>query len=197
MKRQKMTQLAAAVVVVAAGVAIAGAVTAHAGPQVAGRPDPAAQAVAAPHTLAHGAAARVPTCPTATICAFNGPNATGAEFTFPTSANHSQWISFNQVSQASGSTFHPNSIINNSGSDVWVFDWGAGLVGGPYCALGTNLRPYTFSGWQPVNGGTAPPPPSPTPAYTPATYQPGWFFVNLNVNTCAAVPTPTPTAVAP
>jgi hypothetical protein len=193
MKRQKMTQLAAALVVVAAGVAVAGTVAAQAGPAAEGRPDPAPQAVAAPHAVAHLAGNDLPACATATICAFSGPNATGTEFSFPTSANHSQWINFSNVSQPSGTPFHPDSIINNSGSDIWVYDASGGLVAGPYCALGTSLQAYTFSDWQPVNGGTAPPPPSPSPGYTPAPYQPGWFFINFNVNTCAGpVSTPLP-----
>ena len=74
---------------------------------------------------------------------------------------------------------------------MWVYDAGGGKVAGPYCALGTSLRAYTFSDYLPVNGGTAPPPPSPAPGYTDQSYQPGWFFIQYSVNTCA-VPVPKP-----
>jgi hypothetical protein len=185
MERQKMTRWAAALAAVAAGVAIAGTMAAQAGsPGAKGRPDPVPQE----------AAAALPSCPSATICAFSGPNATGNEFTFPTGANHSKWIDFSKVSQPNGAPFHPNSIINNSNSDIWVYDVQGGKVSGPYCALGTTLRAYTFSDWLPVNGGTTPPPPSPSPGYTAQAYQPGWFFINYNVNTCVGpVATPLPT----
>jgi hypothetical protein len=183
MKRQTMTGLAAAFVAVAAGVAVAGTVAAQAGHGATGRPHPAPQV----------AAAALPSCPSATICAFSGPDATGSEFTFPTGANHSAWIAFTKVSQASGTPTDPNSIINNSGSDIWVYDAIGGKVAGPYCALGTSQRAYNFSDWLPVNGGTTPPPPSPSPGYTPQTYTPGWFFINYNVNTCVGPPaTPFP-----
>ena len=182
MKRQKMTRLAAALVAAAAGVAFAGTVAAHALTAAGGRPG-----------VAPAGAAALPSCPSATICAFSGSNATGNEFSFPTSANHSQWINFSSVSQPNGTPFHPNSIINNSNSDIWVYDAQGGLVAGPYCALGTSLRAYTFSDWLPVNGGTAPPPSPPAPGYTSQTYQPGWFFIQYNVNTCVGpIPMPLP-----
>jgi hypothetical protein len=87
--------------------------------------------------------------------------------------------------------FDPNSIINNSGSDIWIYDAEGGLVAGPYCALATTLRAYTFSDWLPVIASSATP--TPSPEYTPKAYTPGWFFINYNVNTCvgpAATPFP-------
>ena len=189
MERQKMTRLAVALFAVAAGAAIVATVAAQAGPGPArpgamSKPDPAPQA----------AAAALPSCPGATICAFSGPDATGHEFSFPTLANHSSWKEFEHVSQPSGTPFDPQSIINNSGSDIWAYDVIGGKVAGPYCALGTDQRAYNFSDYLPVNGGTTPPPPSPSPGYTPQTYIPGWFFINYNVNTCAGpVATPLPT----
>jgi hypothetical protein len=180
MKRQKATRWVAALIAVAACLAVAGAVAALAGTGAARQPHPQP-----------GLAASLPSCPKATICAFSGPNATGNEFRFPTSANHSKWIDFKKVSRPSGSPFDPDSVIDNSGSDIFVYDANGGKVAGPYCALGTRLRAYTFSDYLPVNGGTAPPPPSPSPGYKSQAYHPGWFFIQYNVNTCAD-PEPSP-----
>ena len=175
MRRQGMTWSAAVLIIAAASVAIAGTGTAvaHAKAGAERRPDLAA-------------AAALPSCPSATICAFTGPAATGTQRNFSTSANHSQWIDFN-----SAAGFHPGSIINNSGSDIWVYDQqnadSGSTIAGPYCAFGTSLRFYTFTDWVQVNGGTT------SQGYTAQTYQPGWFFIQYNVNTCATQP-PAPPA---
>lgn len=170
MKRHKMTRLAVALVAVAAGAAIAGTVAAQAGTATGDRPGLAS-------------AAALPSCPSATICIFSGSGATGTQVNFPTSGYHSAWLNFDSVPNG----FHPNSLINNSGSDIWVYDAQGGDVAGPYCALGTSLRAYTFTDWLPVNSGT------PSEGYVTQTYQPGWFFINYNVNTCVGpVPTPLP-----
>jgi hypothetical protein len=184
MKRQNATRMAAALVAMAACVAIAGA--------VAGLARTTAGTTAGPKSHPEpGSAAALPSCPKATICAFSGPNATGKRFSFPTSANHSRWIDFSKVIRHKGSPFHPDSIIDNSGSDIFLYDAQGGKVAGPYCALGTRLRSYTFSDFVPVNGGTAAPPSPPAPGYKARTYQPGWFFIQYNVNTCVG-PEPTP-----
>ena len=172
MRRQKITWSAAAVVTAAAAVAIGGAMVAQARTGSAGR--------------SHSAltAADLPSCPSATICAFTGPDATGTQANFPTSANHSQWIDFDSVVG-----FHPDSIINNSGSDIWVYDEqnadAGNPIAGPYCAFGTSLRDYTFTDWVQNNLGTS------SQSYSAESYQPGWFFIQYNVNTCAT-PTSSP-----
>lgn len=126
-------------------------------------------------------AATLPSCPSGMICAFD---ADGTQVNFPTDGNSSKWIDFDSVVG-----FHPTSIINNSGSDIWLYDAAAeangGTTGGPYPAFGTSLRQYTFTTWVPVHGGTS------SQGYTAQTYQPGWFFINFGVNTCLG-PAPTP-----
>jgi hypothetical protein len=123
-----------------------------------------------------------------TICAFSGPNGSGRKFQFPTSGNHSHWINFDKVNGRRGSNpFHPDSIINNSHSDIWVFDAAAAAkhrtVAGPYCAFGSDsTHTYNFSDWVPINGGTK------SQGYATRAYQPGWFFIQYNVNTCATKP---------
>jgi hypothetical protein len=128
-------------------------------------------------------AAALPSCPSGMVCAFNSD---GTQVNFPTSGNHSQWLSFNSVVG-----FNPVSIINNSGSDIWLYDFqaasSASRTGGPFPAFGTSLRQYQFNTWVPVSGGTS------TQGYTETTYRPGWFFVQFGVNTCVGpVPTPLP-----
>jgi hypothetical protein len=129
-------------------------------------------------------AASLPACPSATICAFTGPDATGTQKNFPTSGYHSSWINFNTPVG-----FHPDSIINNSGSDIWVWDQqnerNGSSIAGPYCAFGTSQRDYTFTDWVQTNGG------KPNQGYASQSYQPGWFFIQYNVNTCAT-PTSSP-----
>jgi hypothetical protein len=188
MRRQEKTRWAAVLAGAAVVAAVAGTVAAQARTGAKGRPDPVVQAVAT-----------LPQCPkdgttTPSICIFSGPNATGTQLDFPTSGYHSQWINFDSVNNGNG--FHPNSLIDNSGSDIWVYDAGGGKVAGPYCILGTSQRVYnTGTDWVPVNGGTAPPPPTPSPDYTPQAYQPGWFFIQYNVNACTTPPpTPLPSA---
>jgi hypothetical protein len=170
MRRQKMTWSAAAIVTAAAAVAVGGTVVAQAGTGAAHR-----------HLTAQ------PTCPSATICAFTGPNETGTQANFPTSANHSQWIDFDSVVG-----FHPDSIINNSGSDIWVYDEqnadSGSSIAGPYCAFGTSLGSgYTFTDWLQTNGGKS------NQGYSSQSYQPGFFFIQYNVNTCGTQP-PAPPA---
>ncbi len=178
MTRQMMTRSVVAAVAVVAGAAMAAIAGAQAGARTAGTPVPAPAV----------AAASLPPCPSRTVCIFKDANAGGAQVNFATSDYHSAWIRFRSVPNG----FSPDSIIDNSGSDVWVYDASGGLVAGPYCLLGTSLISYnTNSDWLPINGGTAPPPPTPSPEYTPEPYQPGWFFIQYNVNTCATPP-PTP-----
>lgn len=127
----------------------------------------AAGAAVWPHqTGVTAARAAGPRCPNATICVFSGAAATGTEREFRTSAYHSAWINFDR---AAG--FHPRSIIDNSGSDIWVYDARTATVaaGGPHCELGRGSHPGTFAG-----------------------YQPGWFFIQYNVDTCGIRP-PVPT----
>lgn len=117
-------------------------------------------------TPAPGRTATV-SCPAKTICAFSGASATGTEKKFATSAHHSSWDSFK-----SAAGFNPKSVIDNSGSDIWVYDQAAARAhhpkAGPYCAFGTSLRNYTFTG-----------------------YTPSFFFIQFNKNTCAtAAPAP-------
>jgi hypothetical protein len=149
MRRQKIAWSAAGIISATALVAVTGTVVAQARTGEAGR--------------SHSAltAADLPSCPSATICAFTGPDATGTQANFPTSANHSQWIDFDSVVG-----FHPDSIINNSGSDIWVYDEqnadSGNPIAGPYCAFGTSLRDYTFTDYN-VNTCATPtssPPPS-------------------------------------
>jgi hypothetical protein len=172
MRRQKIAWSAAGIISATALVAVTGTVVAQARTGSAGR--------------SHSAltAADLPSCPSATICAFTGPDATGTQANFPTSANHSQWIDFDSVVG-----FHPDSIINNSGSDIWVYDEqnadSGNPIAGPYCAFGTSLRDYTFTDWVQNNLGTS------SQSYSAESYQPGWFFIQYNVNTCAT-PTSSP-----
>jgi hypothetical protein len=171
MRRQRTAWPAAGIISAAALVAVAGTVVAQARAEAAGRSHPAR-------------AAALPSCPSATICAFTGPDATGTQANFPTSANHSQWINFDA---AAG--FHPDSIIDNSGSDIWVYDQqnaeAGNPIAGPYCAFGTSQRDYTFTDWVETNGGTS------SQGYSAESYQPGWFFIQFGVNTCAT-PTSSP-----
>lgn len=173
MKRQGMT-LSAAVVIAAAVAAIAGTVVAQARTGTESRPGQVSTTAA------------LPVCPTATICAFSGANATGTEEDFATSAHHSAWISFKSVIG-----FNPASIIDNSGSDIWVYDQANAAAGssiaGPYCAFGTSLREYTFTDWTQVNGGTS------SQGYAAMSYKPDSFFIQYGVNTCATE-TPAPPA---
>jgi hypothetical protein len=131
-------------------------------------------------------AAAMPSSPSGTISAFTGLDATGTQVIFPTSGYHSEWIDFGSVVG-----FHPSSIINNSGSDIWIYDQenaaAGSTIAGPYCAFGTSLAYYNFISWMPVNSGTA------DQGYTSQTYQPGWFFIQYNVNTGATQP-PAPPA---
>jgi hypothetical protein len=154
MRRRRVTLLAAGLVTLAA-VATATATAGNIAVQSAKNSDSHA---------ARASLMALPSCPTATICAFTGANGTGTQENFPTSSYHSAWINF---TTAAG--FHPESIIDNSGSDIWMYDQQAAQSGdttaGPYCAFGTSLRSYTFTG-----------------------YQPGWFFIQYNVNTCATQP---------
>ena len=163
---------------VAAGV-LAGAAAPAQAASTAGRTAKGAESGRATAT-----AASLPSCPSGMVCAFS---ADGTQVNFPTSGNSSNWIDFDSVVG-----FHPTSIINNSGSDIWLYDAAAGssggTTGGPYPAFGTSLRQYTFTTWVPVNGGTS------SQGYTAQTYQPGWFFINFGVNTCVGpAPTPLPT----
>jgi hypothetical protein len=171
MKRQQITRPAALLSVVAV-VAAAGGVAAQAGTGAERRLNQVS------------AATGLPTCPSATICTFSGPDATGTRADFPASEFHSAWTNFDK---AAG--FHPASIINNSQSDIWVYD--EDLEAGPYCAFGSGLKSYTFSDWTPVNGGT------PSQGYTTQGYQPGWFFIQYNVNTCDTQPPPLPSQQLP
>ena len=171
MRRQKIAW-SAGVISAAALVAVAGTVAAQAGTGAAGR--------------SHSAltAATLPSCPSATICVFSGQDATGTQQNFPTSANHSRWIAFSTVVG-----FPPESIINNSGSDIWVYDEAnadaGNSIAGPYCAFGTSQRDYTFTDWVQTNGGTS------SQGYSAQSYQPDNFFIQYNVNTCAT-PTSSP-----
>jgi hypothetical protein len=172
MRRQKIAWSAAGLISATALVAVTGTVVAQARTGSAGK--------------SHSAltAADLPSCPSATICAFIGPDATGTQASFPTSANHSQWIDFDSVVG-----FHPDSIINNSESDIWVYDEenadSGNPIAGPYCAFGTSQRDYTFTDWVQNNLGTS------SQSYSAESYQPGWFFIQYNVNTCAT-PTSSP-----
>jgi Peptidase inhibitor family I36 len=178
MRRQ--TQKWSAVLAAAAAVVAVAAVAETLGAQAK---------VAAP---GHHAAPREPNAPSCTaartICAFSGPNGTGREFEFATSDNHSHWTDFKKVTHPSGAApFHPDSIINNSGSDIWVYDSAAAAkhstVAGPYCAFGSDsTHIYNFSDWVPVDGGTK------HQGYVTRAYQPGWFFIQYNVNACATRP---------
>lgn len=94
-------------------------------------------------------------CPSRTVCAFPGHNWTGTPGDIPTADYHSRWIDFDSVVG-----FHPNSLIDNSGSDIWVIDRQSGVFA---CILGGDEA--DFEGWQP-----------------------GWFFIQYNVNTCATQP---------
>jgi hypothetical protein len=132
----------------------------------------------------------VPVCPSGSVCLFSGANGTGSYVSFTTASYHSQWYDFDSVPGG----FHPNSIINNSGSDIWVYDLENAQAGGttatlagPFPAFGAGQTVYNFSTWLPVNPGAS------DQGYTPAAYQPGWFFVNYNVNTCATPPSTLPT----
>lgn len=130
------------------------------------------------------APAALPSCPSGMVCAFD---AAGNQVNFPTAGNHSQWLQFKNVVG-----FNPTSIINNSGSDIWIYDVEAAgtaqRTGGPFPAFGTSLRPYPFTTWEPINGGTT------SQSYTEVSYQPGWFFIQFGVNTCVGpAPTPLPT----
>ncbi len=125
-------------------------------------------------------AATIPSTPSATISAFLGPDATGTQVIFPTSGYHSQWLTFQSVVG-----FNPSSIVNNSGSDIWVYcseSPDSPPITGPFCAFGTSLACYTFTSWLPVDGGT------PDQGYVSAPYVPDMFFIQYNVNTGATQP---------
>lgn len=193
MERQRLTWLAAGLAATAALGAIAATLAAQAGP-VSPRAVPAKAALAKAAragTVAergsHAArAAALPSCPTATVCVFSGADATGTEEQFPTSQHHSAWMQFSSVVD-----FTPKSIIDNSGSDIWVFDSTdslaadhiAGPNAGPYCAFGTSQRDYTFSDWVPTGLHTA------NQGYQAVPYQPDEFFIQYNVNDCQTQPT--------
>lgn len=174
--RKRLAVLMASVAATATIAAAAGTVMAQAKTGVRGR-----------GALSQARAA--PSCNTPrTICAFSGPNGSGRKFQFAISDNHSRWTNFKKVSNPNGSMpFRPHSIINNSKSDIWVYDAAAAAkhstVGGPYCAFGSDsTHIYNFSDWVPINGGTK------SQDYTTRTYQPGWFYIQYNVNTCATKP---------
>lgn len=119
------------------------------------------------------------------ISAFTGPDGAGDAVDFPTSAYHSEWLTFESVVG-----FNPGSLINDSGSAMWVYnaDPGSALITGPYCAFGSSqMTPYTFVSWLGDNLGTA------DQSYVAEYYQPAWFFIQYNVNTGIVQP-PAPPA---
>ncbi len=171
MRRLRMTRPVIAVITAAAVAAITGTVVAQATTVSVHRHGRAREAVVA-------------TCPAATICAFSGTDETGTEAQFTTASSHSAWIDFDSVAG-----FHPASIIDNSGSDIWVYDQenaeaGVSIDGQPYCAFGTSLQGYTFYNYA-LNSPDC-------DCYTQTYYQPGWFFIQYNVNTCETQPPPPP-----
>jgi hypothetical protein len=90
------------------------------------------------------------------VCAFTGSNYAGTEQCFPTADYHSKWIDFDSVVG-----FHPNSLADDSNSDIWLKD---AQTGAYTCLLG-GYGISEFINWQP-----------------------GWFYIQYNVNTCATPP---------
>jgi hypothetical protein len=90
------------------------------------------------------------------VCAFTGINYLGTEQCFPTADYHSKWIDFDSVAG-----FHPDSVIDNSNSDIWLKD----AQNGAYTCLLGGYGIAQFINWQP-----------------------GWFYIQYNVNTCATPP---------
>jgi hypothetical protein len=96
-------------------------------------------------------------CPVArTVCAFTGESGTGTEGDIPVPEYHSQSYPFDQVVG-----FHPDSLFDNSGSDIWVLDRSTNQVA---CILGGHGGDF-------ANG-----------------FQPGYFYIQYNVNTCSTAP---------
>jgi hypothetical protein len=96
-------------------------------------------------------------CPSRTVCVFSGFNEIGSEGHIPTPEYHSTWFSFETIP---GVDFDPNSVVDNSGSDIWVLQ---SQTGDYLCIFGG--EGVNFSGGPP-----------------------DMFFIQYNVNTCETYP---------
>ena len=97
-------------------------------------------------------------CPyTRTVCVFAQHNYGGNPQPISVPGYHSAWLRFTAVA-----SFNPLSLIDNSGSDIWVYQDGSGEE----CIHADGSQSF------------------------PNGYIPDWFFIQYNVNTCPFPPVP-------